>query len=621
MRARHLDLIVPLIASVLLGIAYVFFAPPWQHYDEPGHFEYAWLIAHRGQLPLPGDVDVAGRIQIFESMARHNFFDGPAPALPAAGQAPEIGITQLGDSPLYYLIASIGIVLVRNASIETQLYAARLISVLLYAMTVFFAWLTAERLTQPRHPLRWLVPALVGALPAVADLMSAVNNDALAVAAFSAFTAFSVRWLRPRDGIRSGFHWGNAVVLVLAALFCYLTKSTALLAVPAALLVLMAGLFDRRGRLIMGSALALSTVAAVLLTVQRQDAHAWYRSFASQDAKPTRCAKDCGEAPHGMHVIRVGSQSGATTAPYLFQPLTSDTAQALAGKTVTISAWMWTNSASSISLRAPTLFVDYTAAGEAQFSLSAKPAFVSYTIAVPDTVTYARLTLDGVPGADVYYDNISVTVHKRARGTSDLNTPAHNQVNAVRNASGETEALTLPAPVFARLTAASPEWYNWPLTISALQDPVGSDWYYQLAAERMFESLWVRFAWGHIVLSSGWILFCAALTVIGLTGTLLLLWHRRHSAPWAVCVFLTLCAAGAVAQTLPRGNYVSFEAWMWLPSIRYALPTVIALSLPIAGGWSMLAKRVPRNAGMLVFYGLFGVLNAVSLLHVARLWP
>jgi hypothetical protein len=181
MRTRQLDLIVPLIAACVLGVFYVFFAPPWQHYDEPGHFEYAWLIAHRGQLPLPGDVDVLGRTQIFESMARHNFYDGPAPALPPDGQAPNIGITQLGDSPLYYLLASIGIALLRNHSIEAQLYAARLTSVALYAVTVFFAWLTAERLTKASHPLRWLLPALIGALPAVADLMSAVNNDALAI--------------------------------------------------------------------------------------------------------------------------------------------------------------------------------------------------------------------------------------------------------------------------------------------------------------------------------------------------------------------------------------------------------------------------------------------------------
>jgi ABC-type multidrug transport system permease subunit len=88
-----------------------------------------------------------------------------------------------------------------------------------------------------------------------------------------------------------------------------------------------------------------------------------------------------------------------------------------------------------------------------------------------------------------------------------------------------------------------------------------------------------------------------------------------------VGVFLALSAAGAIAQTLPRGNYVSFEAWMWLPSIRYALPAVIALCFPIAAGWSALAKHASRNAGMIVFYAFFVVLNVVSLLYVARLTP
>ena len=31
------------------GLLYMLILPPWQHYDEPPHFEYAWLIADRGR--------------------------------------------------------------------------------------------------------------------------------------------------------------------------------------------------------------------------------------------------------------------------------------------------------------------------------------------------------------------------------------------------------------------------------------------------------------------------------------------------------------------------------------------------------------------------------------------
>lgn len=41
-----------------MGCSMFFSVPPWQHYDEPAHFEYAWLIVtRRGGLPLRGEFD------------------------------------------------------------------------------------------------------------------------------------------------------------------------------------------------------------------------------------------------------------------------------------------------------------------------------------------------------------------------------------------------------------------------------------------------------------------------------------------------------------------------------------------------------------------------------------
>jgi len=58
------------------GLFYVFIIPPWQHYDEPNHFEYVWLIADRGRLPMPGDYDQEMRRTVAISMIEHNFFRG-----------------------------------------------------------------------------------------------------------------------------------------------------------------------------------------------------------------------------------------------------------------------------------------------------------------------------------------------------------------------------------------------------------------------------------------------------------------------------------------------------------------------------------------------------------------
>lgn len=62
-----------LLAAILLvglihGLLYVFLMPPWQHYDEPTHFEYVWLIANRPGLPKPGDYDRDMRRQVGKSV-------------------------------------------------------------------------------------------------------------------------------------------------------------------------------------------------------------------------------------------------------------------------------------------------------------------------------------------------------------------------------------------------------------------------------------------------------------------------------------------------------------------------------------------------------------------------
>ena len=42
---------VILLLGLVHDLVYILFVPLWQHYDEPAHFEYAWLIANRGSLP------------------------------------------------------------------------------------------------------------------------------------------------------------------------------------------------------------------------------------------------------------------------------------------------------------------------------------------------------------------------------------------------------------------------------------------------------------------------------------------------------------------------------------------------------------------------------------------
>src|SRR5215207_45077 len=100
-RAR---LTLVLLIALCQGMLYLCLQPPWQHYDEPTHFEYAWLIAHYPGLPQLGTVDQAVRRDIAASMIQYDFYRNmPRPALLTDGKI-EIGITELLHPPGYYLL-------------------------------------------------------------------------------------------------------------------------------------------------------------------------------------------------------------------------------------------------------------------------------------------------------------------------------------------------------------------------------------------------------------------------------------------------------------------------------------------------------------------------------------
>jgi hypothetical protein len=132
------------------------FSGTWQHYDEPAHFEYAWLIANRpGGLPLRGEFDQPLRRALAASMIEHDFFRGMAllPDLEASNEAVWIGVSQVGDPPLYYLLASLPLRFLSTSDVTLQLYAARFVSLGLYLLSILCAWGMLQELVSNDHIL------------------------------------------------------------------------------------------------------------------------------------------------------------------------------------------------------------------------------------------------------------------------------------------------------------------------------------------------------------------------------------------------------------------------------------------------------------------------------------
>jgi hypothetical protein len=241
------------------GLLYLFVVPPWQHYDEPNHFEYAAQIAI-GEGAAPGAASVQLSREIADSMYRHRFWPpGVRPDLLGPGPV-TVGVSQRVHPPLYYQVIALPIGAVRYLAVETQLYLARAVSVLLYTLTVLAAWRIAIVVAPDEPATQLALPLLVVFAPAFADLMAAVNNDVLLNMAATSALLGAV--LLIRDGPRP-----TALALSgLGLLVAVLTKRTGLVLVPLIGLALVWSLHRHpvRRRLVAGIGLAMLAIAGII---------------------------------------------------------------------------------------------------------------------------------------------------------------------------------------------------------------------------------------------------------------------------------------------------------------------------------------------------------------------
>lgn len=215
--------------ALLQGLIYCYFVPPWQHYDEPGHFRYAAELAEGGPLS-----PAFGRL-IADSMYRHSFYPPSVQPDLVSSVDVSVGENQRVHAPLYYTIIAALIRPLRGLEVETQLYAARLLSTLLYALSVLAAWRLAQVSAPGESAIHLALPLLVMLSPAFTDLMSAVNNDVLLN-----FCAFALM-LGCALLIRDGLHPAGLALTLLGFAGALLTKRTAMVAaIPCALALLWA---------------------------------------------------------------------------------------------------------------------------------------------------------------------------------------------------------------------------------------------------------------------------------------------------------------------------------------------------------------------------------------------
>jgi hypothetical protein len=619
-RVRTIHII--LIAGLLHGLLYVFLLPPWQHYDEPGHFEYAWLIANRPGLPKPGEYDQAMRREVAASMVEYNFFKDIAilPNLMAQNQAVWIGISQTDNPPLYYWIAALPLRLVPTSDITFQLYLVRLVSVPFYLLTILTAYKIIAELTPPEHLFRWLIPATLVLLPGFTELMTAVNSDVGSVAFFSLFL-----WAGLRLMVR-GFNIQRLVAAGLLAGACILTKNTAAVAAPLLILPLLFSLLRGRRVWMAWGVLGASIPIGLLLIFTTGDVANWYQP--DSQIAPTRLSSPL--APLGAYAFQLDS-STRVQANSLAQLLSPSQVQSLRGKKVTLGYWIWSDQ--PVKTSSPILKDDQRAYSEL-VEVTSTPTFHAFIAKISGSTQHIQIDLasPGKAGMQVYVDGLVLV-----RGDlTQSGTPVWTDVNArrgnwagkafenpIRNASAEQGWPRLRTPVQELLAKTSPIRPN--MILASLADWQNSRWYYRTTLKQLARTFWGQFGWGQISLPRNVLIALSLLTAIGGLGSLVGLARNRQHISWSALVVLVIASLWIWGAALMRGVQ-SIVGAVFIPSARYAYPAIIPTVLALCAGWMEGPRwlerrlRLPGWVKNALYLTLFLALDALSIWTIARFY-
>ena len=284
MRQRNGRILCLLLLLVALrGLIYNLVVPLWQAPDEPGHFEYAALLARLGRPPARSDSDPALQQSIIASLDRTDFWRltrqaRPVPLPRSFVENPFLrrSGSQLGDEPpTYYFVPAL--ICHLGGTIEEQARRIRLYSVSLLVLATWFAWRAARELWIQASEacqvgpvetclLTVGVPAFYALAPMPTFIGMAINNDSLALATSTGFYWALISYHR-RGGLARGLLLAGALGLAL------LSKRTTLFLLPTALLMVAAGRMACRAWL--GLAAAVLMVMFTLAQWSSSAAEAW----------------------------------------------------------------------------------------------------------------------------------------------------------------------------------------------------------------------------------------------------------------------------------------------------------------------------------------------------------
>ncbi len=227
-----------------LGLAYVLLLPPYEGFDETGHYSYVAELVDRGRItdlrssPLDATVeaDLAGLprkygdFPPFENnggLTYRAFFDDLSAAERAAASqgffsrpaqgvrfVPGSGTNGMGHHPpLYYALLTVPYRLVRECSPATRLLTLRVCSLLLATGSLWFWWRGLRLLGSDDARRQWLLAGgVVVFIPSLYYDFARLGNDSLACLVFAATFYLLLRSLTHEQRRLSDFLWLGAAL-------------------------------------------------------------------------------------------------------------------------------------------------------------------------------------------------------------------------------------------------------------------------------------------------------------------------------------------------------------------------------------------------------------------------
>jgi len=580
-----------LILGLIHGLIYVFMIPPWWHHEEPGHFEYAWLAANREEWPQPGDYDNDLRREIAVSMlesGQENLYNVSRKRL--KDDPIVLGFPMVGRKPVYYWTVSWSLRLVRNQPVLTQLYVARTVSLAMFVVSLWLAWLLMRELVKENHPLQWLVPLFLALLPGYVDNMTSVHDDVIGAVVAALFYWLSVRI------IIKGFSPLLTLAWIGSSALCFYARDSTMILLLLAPIVPLSLFLKKKTVPVLGGIIFFVGIVVASQVLTFRDASQWYYYPATKSTNRVKTA----QAPFGDYTFSLSGERpfGQSFAPGFIKPLRK--------KTLTLGVWIWAETPTQVSLP----IIQYRTRDGLRKSESQKtqigttPAFFTTTFYLPYEIGHTWLIpMPAFPeGVEhVYYDGF-VLVEGEYGSTPPI---FDNQMlgkgewdgqsfqNLVRNPSAERAWLGLRETV-NRLQIKN--YIKPALFLQTIQDWHGFGWYNRLAISSLFQGFWGRSAAAQVPLlgeySYGFLQIISFLAILGSFHYIL---NSRLVLLRPEIFFLAVALPIIWIPAFFRGTWFILNFVPLVPYTRYAFPAFAPTALFICAGLIIILRQISKR--------------------------